>query len=100
MSKMETDSRVYNWPDPTLNNHSVPDSHRVYVAIFISRITSLEVMFKGGRPKGPIWDHFNLITQDSKKSAQCKLCLSVQSIKACRMKTHHQKCAANIKVSF
>ena len=45
-------------------------------------------MFKGGRPKDPIWDSF-LITADK---AQCKMCLTLISKKALRMKTHLDKC--------
>ena len=34
-------------------------------------------MYKGGCRKDPIWDHFNLIEEGNKKSAQCKVCLNV-----------------------
>ena len=33
-------------------------------------------MFRGGRKKDPIWEHFTLIEEGSKKSAQCKKCLN------------------------
>ena len=51
-------------------------------------------MLRGGRPKDPIWEHFYLLEDGNKKSAQCKKCLRLQSIKACRMKTHYEKCPA------
>ena len=51
-------------------------------------------MFCGGRPRDPIWQHFYLLEDGDKKSAQCKKCLRLQSIKACRMKTHYEKCSA------
>lgn len=45
-------------------------------------------MLRGGRPKDPIWEHFNLIEDASKKTAQCKYCLNIQSNKVHRMKDH------------
>ena len=51
-------------------------------------------MLRGGRPRDPIWQHFYLLEDGDKKSAQCKKCLRLQSIKACRMKTHYEKCSA------
>ena len=53
-------------------------------------------MFRGGRPRDPIWDHFNLVEEGSKKAAKCKMCFYVQSMKVCRMKTHFQKCAQKV----
>ena len=50
-------------------------------------------MFKGGRPKDPIWDHFNRLVQGSKVTAQCKICLHIQTCKPDRMKAHYAKCA-------
>ena len=54
-------------------------------------------MLRGGRPRDPIWEHFYLLEDGDKKSAQCKKCLRLQSIKACRMKTHYEKCSAIVK---
>ena len=51
-------------------------------------------MLRGGRPRDPIWQHFYLLEDGDKKSAQCKKCLRFQSIKACRVKTHYEKCSA------
>ena len=51
-------------------------------------------MMKGGRPKDPIWEHFFGVEVDGKlKYARCKICNHQQSIKACRMRDHHKKCA-------
>ena len=49
-------------------------------------------MNKGGRPKDPIWQHFDLVEDGTKKSAQCQKCLVTQSVKVCRMKAHYEKC--------
>ncbi len=46
-------------------------------------------MYKGGRPFNPVWQHFNLITEGAKKSAQCKICLKMQSARPEHMKAHH-----------
>ena len=43
-------------------------------------------MYKGGRPKDPIWELFQIIGDGSNKKAQCKNCLHVMSKKADRMK--------------
>ena len=51
-------------------------------------------MLCGGRPRDPILQHFYLLEDGDKKSTQCKKCLRLQSIKACRMKTHYEKCSA------
>ena len=54
-------------------------------------------MDRGGRPKDSVWEHFYLIDDGAKKSAQCKKCLHTQSVKACRMKTHYLKCSSDVK---
>ena len=66
------------------------------------RIHVVPIMYKGGRPRDPIWDHFTVIEVGGKKSAQCKTCLGTQSMKADRMKAHHKKCIqiANNPVSM
>lgn len=54
-------------------------------------------MFRGGRLKDPILQHFYLLEYGGKRSAQVKICLNVQSIKAWRMKAHNLKCSASAK---
>jgi len=56
-------------------------------------------MFRGGRPKDPVWEHFYLVEDGQKKSAQCKSCLNFQSVKPCRMKAHLEKCSSGQKKS-
>ena len=56
-------------------------------------------MSKGGRPKDLIWVHFYRLEEESKVTAQCKLCLHVQTCKPERMKTHYAKCSKQSKQS-
>ena len=45
-------------------------------------------MFKGGRPKKPVWQAF--IMQGDKK-AQCKQCFHILSAKVERLTAHHER---------
>lgn len=49
-------------------------------------------MFKGGRPKDPVWDHFHRVTEGAKTSAQCKKCHHIMANRVERMKAHRSKC--------
>lgn len=48
-------------------------------------------MYKGGRPKAPIWGNF--ITLENKR-AQCKKCQYVRSAKVERLTAHHARCSS------
>ena len=51
-------------------------------------------MYKGGRPRDIIWEHFVSVTVAGKEYAKCKLCDNQQLPKACRLKLHYVKCSA------
>ena len=50
-------------------------------------------MLQGGRPKDTIWQHFTRVEVAGKALARCNYCAHRQSIKACRMWSHHNNCA-------
>ena len=49
-------------------------------------------MYKGGRPKDPVWQHFVEIRVNNKVYAKCKYCGNQQLPKAGRLNSHHEKC--------
>ena len=50
-------------------------------------------MLRGGRPKDTIWQHFTRVEVAGKVLAWCNYCAHQQSINACRMRSHRNKCA-------
>ena len=50
-------------------------------------------MLRGGRPKDTIWQHCTCVEVAGKALARCNYCAQQQSIKACRMRSHHNNCA-------
>ena len=49
-------------------------------------------MNKGGRPRDPVWIHFDEVSKDGKSYARCKKCCHELFSKVGRMKAHNQKC--------
>ena len=49
-------------------------------------------MNKGGRPRVPVWIHFDEVSKDVKSYARCKKCCHELFSKVGRMKAHNQKC--------
>lgn len=49
-------------------------------------------MFKGGRPRDSIWEHFTKFSKDKKSYAKCNYCGNEQLAKADRAKLHFAKC--------
>lgn len=52
-------------------------------------------MYRGGRNRDPVWEHFFLIEEGGKKVAKCKTCGRQQSNKVGRMKDHYKVCSAS-----
>ena len=50
-------------------------------------------MYKGGRPRDSVWQHFLEVTINMKQFAKCKQCGNTQLAKAARRKLHQEKCA-------
>jgi hypothetical protein len=50
-------------------------------------------MYKGGRPRDNIWQHFVEVVVGGKVFAKCKICANQQLPKANRLKQHHQRCS-------
>ena len=47
-------------------------------------------MNKGGRPRDPVWIHFDEVSKDGKSYARCKKCCHELFSKVGRMKAHNQ----------
>ena len=47
--------------------------------------------------KNPIWNHFDIMEVDGKRTAKCKDCSSVVSAKCDRLVNHRTKCTGNKK---
>lgn len=62
-------------------------------ATYLTGLFYSVTMFKGGRPRDPVWQHFLEVTVSGKSFAKCKHCGNQQLPKACRLKQHHDKCA-------
>ena len=56
-------------------------------------------MFKGGRPKASVWEHFNKISVDDKPHGECKLCQTKVCYRSDRLKVHFTKCSVAKKSS-
>jgi hypothetical protein len=54
------------------------------------------MMYKGGRPKDPIWEHFESVWIDGKQLAKCRKCGNTQGCKPYRLRDHYKKCSKEI----
>ena len=50
-------------------------------------------MFKGGRPRDSVWQHFTAVMVAGKEYAKCNMCNNQQLAKAHRLKVHYIKCS-------
>jgi hypothetical protein len=51
----------------------------------------VNMYFKGGRPKDPIWKHFLEVKINGKQMAKCRECEYTVVNKVARMKIHYEK---------
>lgn len=56
-------------------------------------------MFKGGRPKDRIWEHFESVVVNGKQLARCKSCGNQQGCKPYRLREHFKKCSSQSDAS-